>query len=237
MTEEERELFRTSSLIARKQCVSTQSESESETPTKRSIRRLNNSKESLFNTSTGPSNTATMDPFQQEQGESSRSQESSRPQEPQEESRHESPPSNMTPQQRYEFRMMELKVELMRLEAQKLAFAERGVPFQSSTSTSNEPPAPIYRRDKVDTFHKYVASRAPKLAFKLEGQSNYNNWQNEALTQAHFIEVKTILKNRQRSPPTNLFDDDLEVWHLKNTAVYDMLMTGLKPDIRQNIKL
>ena len=35
----------------------------------------------------------------------------------------------------------------------------------------------------------------------------------------------------------NLFDDDLEVWHLKNTAVYDILMTELKSDICQNIKL
>ena len=35
----------------------------------------------------------------------------------------------------------------------------------------------------------------------------------------------------------NLFDNDLEIWHLKNTAVYDMLMTELKSDIHQNIKL
>ena len=90
----------------------------------------------------------------------------------------------------------------------------------------------------MNIFHKYVAFRAPKLAFKLEDQSNYNNWQNEALTQAHFIEVKAILKNSQRSPLTNLItDDDLEIWHLKNTAVYDMLMTELKSDICQNIKL
>ena len=46
-----------------------------------------------------------------------------------------------------------------------------------------------------------------------------------------------ILKNRQRSSLMNLFDDDLKVWHLKNTAVYDMLMTELKSDIHQNIKL
>src|SRR6266496_3919924 len=134
--------------------------------------------------------------------------------------------------------MMEMKLEMMKIEAQKLEcqerLAERGLPIQPA---SNEPPPPIYRRDKVDIFHKYVAFRASKLAFKLEGQSNYNNWRDEALTQAHFIEAKAILKDRQRLPPTNLFDDDLEVWHLKNTAVYDMLMTGLKPDIRQNIKL
>ena len=57
MTEEERELFKTSSLTVRKQCVSTQSESE--TSTKRSIKRFND-KEFLFNTSTESSNTIAM---------------------------------------------------------------------------------------------------------------------------------------------------------------------------------
>ena len=80
MAEEERELFKTPPLTARKRHASTQSEPEPETPTKRPIGRFNGDK-SLFDTSTGPSNTTTMDPFQQEQGESSR------PQEPQEESR------------------------------------------------------------------------------------------------------------------------------------------------------
>ena len=51
MMKEERELFRMSSLTARKQHASTQSESELKTSTKRSIRKLN-SNESLFNTST-----------------------------------------------------------------------------------------------------------------------------------------------------------------------------------------
>ena len=62
-------------LTARKQHVSTQSESESETSTKKSIKRFD--KESLFNTSTELSNT-TMNSFQQEQDESSEFQESSK---------------------------------------------------------------------------------------------------------------------------------------------------------------
>src|SRR5436190_1932554 len=134
--EEERELFRSPPLTARKRRASTQSEPE--TPTKRPTGRFG--KESLFDTSTGPSNT-TMDPFQQEQGESSR------PQEPQEGSRQKSPPPEMTPQQQYEFKMMEMRLEMMKLEAQKLAdqkeLAERDIPFQSS-STSNKLPASIY---------------------------------------------------------------------------------------------
>ena len=113
--EEERELFRTSSLTARKQHASTQSESESETPTKRSIRRFN-SNEFLFNTSTEPSNMTTMNSFQQQQDESLRSQES------QEKSRQESFSSNMISQEWYELKMMKLKLEMMRLEAQKLKY-------------------------------------------------------------------------------------------------------------------
>ena len=87
MIKEERDLFRISSLTTRKQHVSTQSESESETSTKRFIRRFD--KEFLFNTSTESSNTTTMNSFQQEQDESLRSQK------PQEKSRQESSPSNM----------------------------------------------------------------------------------------------------------------------------------------------
>ena len=55
--------------------------------------------------------------------------------------------------------------------------------------------------------------------------------------QTHFIKVKIILKNKQKLSLTNLFNNDLEIWYLKNIAVYDMLMTELKSDIHQNIKL
>jgi len=77
------------SLTARKQHASTQSEPELETPTKRSTRRFNDD-ESLFDMPTKSSKTAMMNSFKQEQGESLRSQEGSRP---------EPPPSEMTPQQ------------------------------------------------------------------------------------------------------------------------------------------
>ena len=60
MTEEERDLFRISSLTARKQHVSTQSESK--TSTKRFIERFD--KEFLFNMLTESSNTTTMNFFQ-----------------------------------------------------------------------------------------------------------------------------------------------------------------------------
>ena len=76
MTEEERELFRTSSLTARKQHASTQSDTESETSTKKSIRKFD--EKFLFNTSTESSNMIMMNSFQQEQDESSEFQESSK---------------------------------------------------------------------------------------------------------------------------------------------------------------
>ncbi len=137
--EEERELFKTSSLTVRKQHASTQSESE--TSTKRPTRRFNNNKESPFDTSTESSNTITMNPFQQEQDESSGSQEDLRSQESQEDSRSKSSSSNMISQQQFEFQMMKMKLKMMRLEAQKLKhqkeLTERDISFQSSTSNKS----------------------------------------------------------------------------------------------------
>ena len=69
--EKERDLFKMSFLTARKQHVSTQSESELKTFTKKFIRKFN-SKEFLFNILTESSNTTTMNFFQQEQDESSK---------------------------------------------------------------------------------------------------------------------------------------------------------------------
>src|SRR5438034_10767620 len=109
--EKEREFFKTSFLTARKQCVSTQSESELKTFTKRLTERFN-SKESLFNMLTESSNTTTMNSFQQEQDKSSRSQESSRFQESQKNSRQKSSSLKMIFQQQYEFKMMKMRLEI-----------------------------------------------------------------------------------------------------------------------------
>ncbi len=62
MMKEKRKLFKTLSLIARKQHVSTQSETESKTSTKKFIRRFD--KESLFNTLTESSNMIVMNFFE-----------------------------------------------------------------------------------------------------------------------------------------------------------------------------
>ena len=105
MTEKEREFFRSSFLTARKQHASTQSESESETSTKKSIKKFD--KESLFNKLTESSNTAMMNLFQQKQDESLKFQESSKSEQSQEEKlrsqdedlRPRSPSSEMISQQ------------------------------------------------------------------------------------------------------------------------------------------
>ncbi len=94
MVKEERELFRMSSLTARKWCVSTQSETELKTSTKRSIKRFD--KEFLFDISTESSNMIVMNLFQQEQDESLRDQESLRSQESQKNSRSESSSHEIT---------------------------------------------------------------------------------------------------------------------------------------------
>ena len=101
MTEEEKELFRTSSLTTRKWRASTQSESESETSTKRSTGRRFNDNESLFNMSTESSNMTVMNLFQQEQDESSRTEQAQEKQSKsqEEDSRSMSSSSNMISQQ------------------------------------------------------------------------------------------------------------------------------------------
>ena len=65
-----------SSLTAKKQHVSTQSETELKIFIKRSTERFNNSKEFLFDTSTESSKMIMMNSFEQEQDESSRSEQS-----------------------------------------------------------------------------------------------------------------------------------------------------------------
>ena len=108
--------------------------------------------------------------------------------------------SNMISQQWFEFQMMKMKLKIMRLEAQKLTnqkkLTEKDISFQSSTSTSNKFSASVYQQDKINIFHRYIAFKVLKLIFKLKNQNNYNNWQNEALTQTYFIKINTILKNK-----------------------------------------
>ncbi len=93
------------------------------------------------------------------------------------------------------------------------------------------------REDKVVSFKKEVAAKSLKMSFKLEGSTNYESWRDEALTQALAIEAKYILMNKETTCPAGITDDDeKKIWEVKSKALFDMLLAGVKPAIRQTIK-
>jgi hypothetical protein len=72
--------------------------------------------------------------------------------------------------------------------------------------------------------------------FYHEDASNYNSWRDEALTQALVIEAKSILKNKKLVCPDGMNNDDVQIWEIKRKVLFDILLTALKPAIRQVIK-
>jgi hypothetical protein len=105
---------------------------------------------------------------------------------------------------------------------------------------ANSTPAAIQitqREDKVASFKKEVAAKSLKTSFKLEGSTNYESWRDEALTQALAIKAKHILINKEMACPAGITDDDeRKIWEVKSEALFDMLLAGAKPAIRQTIK-
>jgi hypothetical protein len=105
---------------------------------------------------------------------------------------------------------------------------------------ANSMPAAInitQREDKVASFKKEVAAKSLKTSFKLEGSTNYESWRDEALTQALAIKAKHILINKEMACPAGITDDDeRKIWEVKSEALFDMLLAGVKPAIRQTIK-
>ena len=101
-------------------------------------------------------------------------------------------------------------------------------------------PAPIQiaqREDKVASFKKEVVAKSLKTSFKLEGSTNYESWRDEALTQALAIKAKHILNNNETVCPAGITDnDERKIWEVKSEALFDMLLAGVKPAIRQTIK-
>jgi hypothetical protein len=93
------------------------------------------------------------------------------------------------------------------------------------------------KEDKVASFKKEVVAKGLRTSFRLEGSSNYESWRDEALTQALAIKAKHILINGERVCPATITDDDeKKIWEVKSEALFDMLLAGTKPTIRQNIK-
>ena len=74
----------------------------------------------------------------------------------------------------------------------------------------------VQKENKVADFRKGIATRNPKLTFKLEGSNNYELWRDEALTQTLAIKAKSILKNNENNPPGDFVtDDDRMIWEIK----------------------
>ena len=128
-------------------------------------------------------------------------------------------------------RLAEIEQELLRM---KLCLAE----INQGNMNSNPVQGSIQiAYDKVADFRNEIMAKNIKTTFKLDGSSNYDSWRDEALTQALSIEAKGILKYKQLTcPDTITNDDDKRIWEIKQKAVFDMLLTGLKPEIRKTIK-
>lgn len=93
------------------------------------------------------------------------------------------------------------------------------------------------REDKVASFKKEVASKNLRMSFKLEGSNNYEAWRDEALTQALAIKAKHTLVNKETTCPADITDDDeKKIWEVKSEVIFDTLLAGVKPAIRQTIK-
>ena len=93
------------------------------------------------------------------------------------------------------------------------------------------------RENKVADFKKEVVAKNLKTSFKLEGSNNYEAWRDEALTQALAIKAKHILINKEIACPADITDDDEQkIWEVKSEAIFDLLLAGIKPAIRQTNK-
>src|SRR5215471_3446979 len=131
---------------------------------------------------------------------------------------------------------LEKDTELARREnlRMQLRLAELNQANPNSNTTPNPSQTSIQIvHDKVADFRKEVTAKNLKMTFKLEGSSNYDNWRDEALTQALAIKAKDILKNKELTCPDDLMDNDRRIWEIKQEAIFDMLLAGLKPAIRQ----
>ena len=82
-----------------------------------------------------------------------------------------------------------------------------------------------------------MASKNPRLTFKLEGPQNYNAWQEEAFAKTLTIRAKHILSNKKLTCPADLIDDDdRRIWQVKSKAVFDILFTMINITICHTIK-
>src|SRR5205809_2424301 len=92
-----------------------------------------------------------------------------------------------------------MRLRIIEMEKQKAEVERENLHMQLELLQLNrDSPAPIQNpiqlvHDKVADFKKEVTTKNLKLAFKLDGSSNYDSWRDEALTQALAIKAKSIL--------------------------------------------
>jgi hypothetical protein len=144
-------------------------------------------------------------------------------------------PDELDRQRQHEIQLRQLEMQ-HELEMAKLQLQMA----QANAANSNLNPAAIQitqRENKVADFKKEVVSKNLKTSFKLEGSNNYEAWRDEALTQALNIKAKHILNNKETICPENITDNDERgIWEVKNETIFDLLLAGTKPAIRQTIK-
>ena len=87
--------------------------------------------------------------------------------------------------------------------------------------------------DKVAEFKQELAFKSLMIIFKLEESSNYNIWQDEALTQTLVIKAKNILWNFEKTCSESIMNsEDRWIWKIKNETLFDILLDKLKSMIR-----
>ena len=133
--------------------------------------------------------------------------------------------------------LAKLRVQALQLELQTKRLAAGLDPSPDPPPQSSTPPVQFVRfDDRVNDYRKEVASKNPRLTFKLEGPQNYDAWREEAFAKTLTIRAKHILSNKELTCPADLTDDDRRIWQVKSEAVFDILFTMINTTIRHTIK-
>ena len=125
------------------------------------------------------------------------------------------------------------------IEAARLRIRELELQLQIAqlNASNNQQTGIRLIHDKMARFEREVVSKSLTITFKLEGSTNYNAWRDKALTQALAIKAKDILQKLELTCPDSITDpEDKKIWEIKNETMFDILLGGLKPAVRQLVK-
>lgn len=89
---------------------------------------------------------------------------------------------------------------------------------------------------KLKDFKEEVRYECLSPPFKLRGNKNYDDWSEEILEIALFIDARAILKDRQLTCPEDIKDEgDIEIWKFKSKTLFRAMYPSLKPWIKRLI--